>query len=107
MKGEERCTLLMHRDDADKRGITTGDRMTVTSSGGHIEVPAEVTEAIMPGVVSMPHGWGHGRPGTRMAVANESPGVNTNILSPPDFLDEPSGNGALNGIPVAVTSIET
>ena len=107
MKGKDRCTLLMHCDDADKRGIVTGDRVTVTSSGGHIEVPAEVTEAIMPGVVSMPHGWGHGRPGTRMAVANESPGVNTNILSPPDFLDEPSGNGALNGIPVTVTSIAT
>ena len=64
----------------------------------------EVTDAIKPGVVSMPHGWGHGKPGTRLSVANGSPGVNTNILSPPTFLDEPSGNGALNGIPVAVTS---
>jgi hypothetical protein len=53
----------------------------------------------------MPHGWGHGKPGTRMSVANRSPGVNTNALSPPTFLDEPSGNGALNGIPVTVTSL--
>jgi hypothetical protein len=52
--------------------------------------------------VSMPHGWGHGKPGTRMSVANGSPGVNTNALSPPTFIDEPSGNGALNGIPVTV-----
>jgi anaerobic selenocysteine-containing dehydrogenase len=104
MKGKDRCTLLMHDDDATKRGVTTGDLVVVTSSGGQIEVPVEVTDAIMPGVVSMPHGWGHGKPGTRMAVANESPGVNTNILSPPTFLDEPSGNGALNGIPVTVAA---
>ena len=51
----------------------------------------------------MPHGWGHGKPGTRMAVANGSPGTNTNALSPPTFIDEPSGNGALNGIPVTVS----
>jgi len=107
MKGKERCTLLMHDDDATKRGLATGDLVTVTSSGGQIEVAVEVTEAIMPGVVSMPHGWGHGKPGTRMTIANDSPGVNTNILSPPTFIDEPSGNGALNGIPVNVTAVAT
>jgi anaerobic selenocysteine-containing dehydrogenase len=107
MKGKDRCTLLIHRADAVKRGIATGDVVTVTSSGGRIEVPVEVTDAIMPGVVSMPHGWGHGKPGTRMSVANDSPGVNTNILSPPPFIDEPSGNGALNGIPVTVTASGT
>ena len=72
---------------------------------GQAEVAVEVTDAIKPGVVSMPHGWGHGRPGTRMSVANASPGTNTNVLSPPTFLDEPSGNGALNGIPVRVSKI--
>jgi anaerobic selenocysteine-containing dehydrogenase len=102
MKGRDRCTLLMHPDDAASRGVSGGDTVTVRSSAGRIEVPVEVTEAIKPGVVSMPHGWGHGKPGTRMSVANGSPGVNTNILSPPTFLDEPSGNGALNGIPVTV-----
>jgi anaerobic selenocysteine-containing dehydrogenase len=107
MKGKDRCTLLMHGDDATKRGVTTGDVVTVASSGGQIEVPVEVTGEIMPGVVSMPHGWGHGKPGTRMAIANDSPGVNTNILSPPTFIDEPSGNGALNGIPVTVTPVAT
>jgi anaerobic selenocysteine-containing dehydrogenase len=81
--------------------------VTVTSAGGQIEVTVEVTGEIMPGVVSMPHGWGHGKPGTRMAIANESPGVNTNILSPPTFIDKPSGNGALNGIPVTVTAVAT
>jgi anaerobic selenocysteine-containing dehydrogenase len=107
MKGKDRCTLLMHDDDAKRREVESGDLVTVTSSGGHIEVPVEVTDAIMPGVVSMPHGWGHGKAGTRMAVANGSPGVNTNVLSPPTFIDEPSGNGALNGIPVTVTAART
>ncbi len=107
MKGRDRCTLLMHNDDAKRREVQTGDLVTVTSSGGRIEVPVEVTDAIMPGVVSMPHGWGHGKAGTRMAIANGSPGVNTNVLSPPTFIDEPSGNGALNGIPVTITSART
>jgi anaerobic selenocysteine-containing dehydrogenase len=102
-----RCTLLMHDDDAKRREVRTGDRVAVTSSGGRIEVPVEVTDAIMRGVVSMPHGWGHGKEGTRMAIANGSPGVNTNVLSPPTFIDEPSGNGALNGIPVTVTRVRT
>ena len=92
----------MHPTDAASRGVSGGDTVTVRSSAGNIDVPVELTEAIKPGVVSMPHGWGHGKPGTRMSVANGSPGVNTNILSPPTFLDEPSGNGALNGIPVTV-----
>jgi len=105
MKGRDRCTLLMHPDDAASRGVAAGDTVCVVSVAGQIEVPVELTDAIMPGVVSMPHGWGHGKAGTRMAVANDSPGVNTNILSPPTFLDEPSGNGALNGIPVTVAPV--
>jgi anaerobic selenocysteine-containing dehydrogenase len=107
MKGRDRCTLLMHGDDAKRREVRTGDLVAVMSSGGRIEVPVEVTDAIMAGVVSMPHGWGHGKEGTRMAIANGSPGVNTNVLSPPTFIDEPSGNGALNGIPVTVTPVRT
>ena len=103
MKGKDRCTLLMHHDDAARRGIAAGDVVTVTSAAGEIQVPVELTDAIKPGVVSMPHGWGHGQAGTRMAVANGSPGANTNVLSPPTFLDEPSGNGALNGIPVTIS----
>ena len=103
MKGKDRCTLLMHPDDAARCGIADDDVVTVKSAAGEIKVPVEVTEAIKPGVVSMPHGWGHGKPGTRMSVANGSPGANTNALSPPEFIDEPSGNGALNGIPVIVS----
>ncbi|WP_406815714.1 molybdopterin-dependent oxidoreductase [Mycobacterium sp. M23085] len=102
MKGKDRCTLLIHPDDAARCGVTDGDIVTVKSEAGEIAVPVEVTESIRPGVVSMPHGWGHGKPGTRMSVANSSPGANTNVLSPPTFIDEPSGNGVLNGIPVTI-----
>ena len=103
MKGRDRCTLLIHPDDAARCGIADDDVVTVKSEAGAIIVPVEVTDAIKPGVVSMPHGWGHGKPGTRMSVANGSPGANTNVLSPTTFIDEPSGNGALNGIPVTVS----
>ncbi|MGO9153706.1 molybdopterin-dependent oxidoreductase [Mycobacterium sp.] len=103
MKGKDRCTLLIHPDDAARCGIADDGIVTVTSEAGEIKVPVEVTDGIKPGVVSMPHGWGHGKPGTRMSVANGSPGANTNTLSPPTFIDEPSGNGVLNGIPVTVS----
>lgn len=102
MKGKDRCTLLIHPDDAARCGIADNDIVTVKSEAGEIRVPVEITDAIKPGVVSMPHGWGHGKPGTRMTVANGSPGANTNVLSPPTFVDQPSGNGVLNGIPVMI-----
>jgi anaerobic selenocysteine-containing dehydrogenase len=102
MKGKDRCTLLIHPDDAAGYGIADNDVVTVKSAAGEIRVPVEITDAIRPGVVSMPHGWGHGKPGTRLSVANGAPGSNTNVLSPPTFVDEPSGNGALNGIPVTL-----
>jgi anaerobic selenocysteine-containing dehydrogenase len=102
MKGKDRCTLLIHPDDAARCGVADSDIVTVKSEAGEITVPVEITDSIKPGVVSMPHGWGHGKPGTRMSVANNSPGANTNVLSPPTFIDEPSGNGVLNGIPVTI-----
>jgi anaerobic selenocysteine-containing dehydrogenase len=92
----------MHPDDAARFRVADDDIVTVKSEAGEIKVPVEITDAIKPGVVSMPHGWGHGKAGTRMSVANSSPGANTNVLSPPTLVDEPSGNGVLNGIPVTV-----
>lgn len=103
MKGRDRCTLLMHPADAARYRVSDEDIVTVKSESGEIKVPVEITEAISPGVVSMPHGWGHDKAGTRLSVANGSPGVNTNVLSPPTLIDEPSGNGVLNGIPVTVS----
>src|SRR5258708_14523871 len=102
VNGHDRCTLLIHPDAARRFGLHDGDQAQVSSEAGAVVVPVEVTDAIKPGVVSLPHGWGHDKAGTRMAVANEHPGVNTNVLSPGGFVDVLSGNAAVNGIPVSV-----
>jgi anaerobic selenocysteine-containing dehydrogenase len=102
VKGADRCTLLVHPDDADRYRVANGAMAVVSSAAGTIEVAVEVTDDIMRGVVSMPHGWGHDRPGTRNAVAREHAGVNTNILSPGTFIDQISNNAAVNGIPVTL-----
>ena len=103
VKGKDRCTLQVHPDDADRLGLADGDGARVTSSAGELTVPVEVTDEIMRGVVSIPHGWGHGDPGNRMAVAAEHAGVNSNLLAPVD-VDAVSGNAVLNGIPVEVSA---
>jgi anaerobic selenocysteine-containing dehydrogenase len=103
VKGKDRCTLLVHPTDAGRFGLTDGEQAKVSSEAGALVVPVEVSDAIKPGVVSLPHGWGHDKDGTRLAVANEHPGVNTNVLSPGGFVDVLSGNAAVNGIPVSVS----
>src|SRR5260221_5962884 len=101
-KGKERCTLHIHPDDATRLELVEGECACITSRAGTLEVPIEVTAAIMPGVVSLPHGWGHNLPGTRMHIASEHAGVNTNILTDEAGVDPLSGNAILNGIPVKV-----
>ena len=103
VKGKDRCTLLINPDDARRYGVTDGQPARVTSEAGSIEVPVEVTDEMMQGVVCLPHGWGHDKPGTRLAVARDHPGVNNNLLAPPEFVDAISGNAAVNGIPVEVS----
>ena len=102
VKGKDRCTLLVHPDDAADSGLVDGGRARVTLRGRHVEVPVEVSDEMMPGVVSLPHGWGHDRPGTRLSVAREHAGVNSNLLAPTHFVDALSNNAAVNGIPVEV-----
>jgi anaerobic selenocysteine-containing dehydrogenase len=102
VKGKDRCTLQMHSADAQARGLADGDTVTVTSAAGTIEVALEIDDDIRPGVVSMPHGWGHADPQTQIAVARAHPGANTNVLSPGTLVDAISGNAVLNGIPVEV-----
>ena len=102
VKGKDRCTLLIHPDDADASGVADGLLARVSSTAGEIEVPVEVSDEMMPGVVSLPHGWGHDKAGTRMSIAREHAGVNNNLLAPGTFVDVPSGNAAVNGIPVEV-----
>jgi anaerobic selenocysteine-containing dehydrogenase len=102
VKGKERCTLNVHPEDATRFGLIDGGDATVASRVGSLVIPVEVTTDILPGVVSIPHGWGHSLPGVRAGIAVGRPGVNTNVLTDPEQLDPLSGNAVLNGIPVTV-----
>jgi anaerobic selenocysteine-containing dehydrogenase len=102
VKGRERCTLLMHPGDAEARGVRDGERVRVATRAGSVQATLEVTDAIRPGVVSLPHGWGHGREGTRLRVASARPGVSLNDLTDEMLVDTLSGTSRLNGVPVWV-----
>ncbi len=103
VKGEERCTLLIHPKDADAAGVRDGEEARVFNGNGSVSVRVEITEDIMPGVVSLPHGWGHDLPGVRLSVAVRRAGVNSNLLATSEAIDTLSGNAVLNGIPVTVS----
>jgi anaerobic selenocysteine-containing dehydrogenase len=102
VKGKERCTLHVHPDDSARLRVRHGEVARVTSRTGAVEVLVEVTDAVMQGVVSMPHGWGHGVEGVGLKVAAEHAGVNSNLLGDAELIDPLSGNAVLNGIPVRV-----
>jgi len=102
IKGKERCTLQIHPADAERIGLDGDATAKVASAVGSVAVPVHITDEIMPGVVSLPHGWGHDLGGTRLNVAATRPGVNSNRLAP-GAMDPLSGNAVLNGIPVEVT----
>ena len=103
MRGKSTCTLIVHPADAAELGLRQGSKARVTSEAGSVEALVDVSDEISRGVVSLPHGWGHDRPGTRQSVAREKAGANSNILAPGHLIDVPSGNAAVNGIPVEVT----
>ncbi len=105
MKGRSTCTLLVHPADAAAYGLVDGGNARVASVAGEVEATVEFDDGIVRGVVSLPHGWGHDRPGTRMAVAHAKPGTNSNVLAPGHLVDVPSGNAAVNGIPVTVKPV--
>ncbi|MGW6933271.1 molybdopterin oxidoreductase family protein [Lentzea sp. NPDC054927] len=102
VKGKPLCTLLVNTGDAARIGLADGATAQVTSRVGKIEVQVEVTDDIAPGVVSMPHGWGHDLPGTRLTVASEHAGVNVNLLTDDLRIDPLSGTAVLNGTRVQV-----
>ncbi len=102
MRGRERCTLLIHPEDARRIELSDGDVAEIATSEGAISATAEVSDEVMPGVVCLPHGWGHGVPGTRLDTANAHPGVNSNLLNPPDLVDVPSNTQVVNGVPCTV-----
>jgi anaerobic selenocysteine-containing dehydrogenase len=106
VKGKERCTAHVHPDDAERLGLVDGELARVSSRAGEVEVPVEVTDAVMPGVVSIPHGWGHDADGVRMRVAAAHAGTNSNALADEELIDPLSGNAVLNGIPVELVPVE-
>lgn len=105
VSGPERCTLHVHPDTAAAHGLIDGATATVRSRAGEVEVRVEVTDAIMPGVVSIPHGWGHDTDGAELSVAREHAGVNSNILADEERVEPLTGNAVLNGIPVQLAPV--
>jgi anaerobic selenocysteine-containing dehydrogenase len=106
VKGKSRHHLFMHPEDAERLHLIDGQRVRVRSRTGSVEVELLRTEDIMPGVVSLPHGFGHARDGVKLSVAREHAGVSANDLTDDAFVDRISGNAALNGVPVSVEAIE-
>ena len=105
VKGKARCTAHVHPDDAERLGLSDGELACVRSRAGEIEIPVEVTDAVMPGVVSIPHGWGHDVDGVRMEIATAHAGTNSNLLADELQVDPLSGNAVLNGIPVELAPV--
>jgi len=102
VKGRNRCTLLMHPDDAAARGLEHGTQVVIESRTGQVTAPLHVTDHVMPGVVSLPHGFGHNRKGTRLSVASKHAGVSINDVTDERLYDQLTGTAALNGVPVQV-----
>jgi anaerobic selenocysteine-containing dehydrogenase len=107
VKGKQRCTLVVNRDDAERLGLVHGGSASVGSATNSIVAVVEVSDDIRPGVVSLPHGWGHGVEGTQMSVAAGRAGVNSNLLAGTTMadIDVPSGTSVLNGIRVTVSPV--
>ncbi|WP_406166892.1 molybdopterin oxidoreductase family protein [Streptomyces canus] len=105
--GTNRCTLHIHPEDAERLGLKDGAAVRVKGAGGEVVTEAEVTDGVRPGVVSLPHGWGHNRPGTRLSHALKDPGVNVNQILDGSLLDPLSGNAVLNGVPVKLAAVAT
>ena len=106
VKGKPRCTLMLHPETAKQYGIKDGQEVKVISRVGSVNIAAEVTDELMPGVVSIPHGWGHGRKGVKQKIAQAHAGVSVNDLTDDTLIDQLSGNAAVNGVPVQLEVIE-
>lgn len=102
VKGKPRWQLLMHPDDLQKRGLSEDSQVTIESRVGAVTTSVVASDEMMPGVVSLPHGWGHQKKGIKMTIAAQQEGVNCNLLTDDKFFDKISGNAALNGVPVTV-----
>lgn len=105
IKGRNPCELMIHPEDARARGIEADSLVRVSSRAGQVELPVNITDDIMPGVVCMPHLWGHGRKNTQQTVANSNPGVSMNDLTDVKYFDQLTGNAIVNGVPVKVEAV--
>jgi anaerobic selenocysteine-containing dehydrogenase len=104
-KGPFRGTALVHPDDAARSGVADGSTARLASAHGSLEVQVEISASVMPGVISLPHGWGHKLPGARLQVAAQRPGVNLNELLDIDARDPLSGNSVLGGTTVTLAPL--
>ncbi|MGH8863664.1 MAG: molybdopterin dinucleotide binding domain-containing protein, partial [Burkholderiales bacterium] len=104
-KGPFRCTALVNPADAQRLGLADGALARISNRGRSIEAQVQLSDDMMPGVVSLPHGWGHGLPGTRLSLAAERPGANLNALLDEDWRDPLSGNAVLSGVPVQLATL--
>ena len=105
VKGKPRCTLMLHPETAKEYSIEDGQNVKVTSRVGSVIITAEVTDELMPKVVSIPHGWGHGRKGVKQKIAQAHAVVSVNDLTDDTLIDQLSGNAAVNGVPVQLEAI--
>ena len=104
VKGKPRWQLLMHPDDLKHRGLSEESQVSIESRVGKVTTTVVASDEMMPGVVSLPHGWGHQKKGIKMTIAAQQQGVNCNLLTDDKFFDAISGNAAFNGVPVTVKS---
>ncbi|HET6346147.1 MAG TPA: molybdopterin dinucleotide binding domain-containing protein, partial [Myxococcota bacterium] len=105
-KGPQRCTALVHPSDAARFGWTDAGPACLTGASGHaVTVEVKISDEVMPGVISLPHGWGHDLPGIQLQVAAQRPGANLNALLDENLRDPLSGNAVLSGVPVKVVTI--
>ncbi len=102
VKGKPRCTLLMHPEDAARHGLVDGAKVSIASRVGRIEAPLEISDSMMPGVVSLPHGFGHDRARVELSVAREHAGVSVNDITDDLLIDRLTSNAAFSGVPVVV-----
>ena len=105
VRGKNRCTLLMHPADAASRSLRDGATVRIAARVGSVDAELSVSDEMMPGVVSLPHGWGHGRAGTQLRVAAQHPGVSINDLTDDQAIDSLTGNAAFSGVTVTVTPL--
>jgi anaerobic selenocysteine-containing dehydrogenase len=106
VKGPARCTLKMAPSDASALGLDGARTVEISSRVGSIRTSLEVSDEMMPGVVSLPHGWGHDRPGTQLSVAQRNAGASVNDITDERLYDHVSGTSVVDGVPVTVARVE-